>query len=120
MWPLYRFISVEQMANFNRLVASDFKDTREANFQVFLQEEAKDKLYQEIATDFIPGYKGKDNSRPVMMDPVIRREYEAGWRKLFLKARIELLNDTEVIVQIDSLFEIWNKSPKMVFKFSLN
>lgn len=108
------------MRSYKRLVASDYGDRNEANFQAFLEEEAKDKLSQEIAMDIIPGYKDYDTTRAVIANPGLRKEYEAGWKSLFLKARMEPLNEKDITREMDRLFDIWNKSPKMRITFSSN
>ncbi|HKC05157.1 MAG TPA: hypothetical protein VKC54_04785 [Patescibacteria group bacterium] len=120
LWPLYKFITAEQLENFGRLMASDFRDIREANFQIFLQEEAKDRLSMQLARDIIPSYKDNDTSRQIIADPKIRKEYEEGWKKLFKKAKDKSLNRTEVLKEIDSLFSVWSKATKTVIPFSLN
>lgn len=120
LWPLYKLIDVEQWMNFQRLLNGDFKDVHEAKFKIFLQDEAKNRLCQEIASDFSGSNTVHNASRSIIADPSARKEYESAWRKLFLKARMEPINEDVSLKEIDSLFETWNKSPKITIAFSLN
>lgn len=122
LWPLYKFITAEQFENFGRLVASDFGDTREANFQAFLQEEVKNRLSKEFELDLAPPYTDTDMSREVIVDPKVKKEYELEWRSFFdnFKASKEPLNKTRVLKEIDSLFEIWNNAVKIPIVIFLN
>jgi len=122
LWPLNKFITAEQVENNRRLAASDFKDSRELNFRSFLEEEAKDRVSQELASDLVFGYKDSDTSKKIIADPEVRRNYDVEWQKLFLKAKKMqgFLNGAEIIKDLDALFAVWNKAPKTVVPFSLN
>lgn len=103
-----------------RLETNNYQDENEAQFQVFLQDEARERVTRAIIPSAnIPVYSG-DAQKPVIADPNKRKEYEKEWNILFLRARMKPLTHTEMQKEIDTLYEIWKKADKITVPFSAN
>jgi len=120
--PLSRMISGELLKTLGRLEATNYGDINEVLYQVFLQDEAKDRVNRVILTEIgyaMPGRR-PGLSLPFIADPKERKNYEKGWNKLFLRARIKPMTEAEMLKEIDSLFEVWKTARKSTLIFGLN
>lgn len=120
LWQLSRFITKELLNTLIRLETVNYQDENETLFQVFLQDEASERVTRAILPSVNLPVFSADAQKPVIADPKERKEYEKGWNILFLRARMKPFIHSEMQREIDSLYEIWKKAEKVVVPFSAN